>query len=469
METMSYDYDLTVIGGGPGGYVAAIRGAQLGAKVLLVEKDKLGGVCLNRGCIPTKSLLQSAAKWRDLKRCGDFGLRAVNLDFDYEAVHNRADRIVGEMVQGVARLIKSNAIDFSNGTAVLEASDRLRVIDRAGAAQSYTSRRIILATGSTPLGLPVAGGNLPGVITSDDLLAMSKLPPNMMIVGAGAVGIEFATILQAFGCEVTVVEAQPSILPNVDSELVKRMGLILRKQGIKLLTDTWIVAIAEAHGGLAVQLTGNQGDRTLSVANLLVAAGRAPSVAGLGLDEVGIAYSRNGIAVDANLATNVPGIYAVGDLTGRRMLAHVASAEGSAAAENALGGVVRLDYRAVPACVYTSPELAMVGLTEAEAVRQGQKVKISKFNFAANGKAVVMGEPDGLVKLVAASDSGALLGMHVLGAHAGDLVMEGVLAIQNGLSVGAIAHTIHPHPSLSEAVLECAHGVGGAMIHQVKL
>jgi dihydrolipoamide dehydrogenase len=466
---MSYDYDLTVIGGGPGGYVAAIRGAQLGAKVLLVEKDKLGGVCLNRGCIPTKSLLQSAAKWRDLKRCDVFGLRAGELDFDYAAVHSRADRVVEAMVQGVARLVKSNAIDFQNGTAVLEAFDRLRVTDRAGAAQSYTSRRIILATGSIPQGLPVTGGALPGVITSDDLLAMAKLPSRMMIVGAGAVGIEFATILQAFGCEVTVVEAQPSILPGADSELVKRMGLILRKQGIKMLTDTRVAAISEADGGLAVQLTGAKGDRTLNVNYLLVAVGRAPAVTGLGLDEAGIAYSRKGIAVDATMATNVPGIYAVGDLTGRRMLAHVASAEGIAAAENALGGAVRLDYRAVPACVYTSPELAMVGLTEAEAVRQGKKVKSSKFNLAANGKAVVMGEPDGLVKIVADSDSGALLGMHILGAHAGDLIMEGVLAIQNGLDAGAIARTIHPHPGLAEAVMECAHGVAGAMIHQVKL
>lgn len=462
------DYDIAVIGGGPGGYVAAIRAAQLGAKVLLVEKEKLGGVCLNWGCIPTKTLLKSAEKWRELKECGEFGLRAENTGFDYALVRGRMKRVVEQMQQGILQLIKSNAIDFRVGTAILQGKNQI-AIELSSSIEQVTAKAIILATGSHPMRLPVPGGEVPAVINSNELLTMTEVPQSMVVVGAGAVGIEFASILQSFGCQVTVVEMLPSILPSIDQDIVKRMSLILRKQGIKVLTGTRIVKVVEGHEGIIVQITDGTNTQEIRAEKVLSAIGRLPAVEGLGLESAGLEYSRKGIKVNAKMETNVPGIYAIGDVTGQYMLAHAASAAGIAAAENALGQESSVDYRAIPACVFTSPEIAMVGLTEQEAKGMGKEIKVSKFNFAANGKAVSMGEAEGLVKIVADSADGKVLGMHILGPHASDLIMEGALAVKHGLSARDIAYTIHPHPSLSETVMECAHGIDGDIIHQVKL
>jgi dihydrolipoamide dehydrogenase len=462
------EYDVAVIGGGPGGYVAAIRAAQLGAKVLLVEKERLGGVCLNRGCIPTKTLLKSAEKWLDLKHCSDFGLQADNIGFDFGAVVARKEQVVAQLQSGVAQLVKSNDIETVFGQAVLDGKNALKVA-RSGETVTYQARRIILATGSTPFRLPVPGGDLPGVIDSDQLLGLTSVPGSMVVIGAGAVGIEFAAIFQAFGCEVTVVEMLPTILPNIDLELVKRMGLLLRKQGLKMLVGTKVTAIRADGDRLVVSLENDKGTQELAAEKVLVATGRQPLVEGLGLDSAAVGYSRKGIAVNSRMETNVEGIFAVGDLTGNYMWAHAASAAGIVAAENALGGQALMDYAAVPGCIFTSPEIAVVGQTEQEARAAGQEIRVSRFNFAANGKAVSMGEADGLVKTVADADSGKLLGMHILGPHASDLIMEGAIAMKNGLTAREIANTIHPHPSLSETVMESAHGIDGEIIHQVRL
>lgn len=461
-------YDVAVIGGGPGGYVAAIRAAQLGAKVVLVEKDQLGGVCLNRGCIPTKTLLKSAEKWRDLAHCSEFGLRAEAIGFDYSAVAARKDQVVEQMRKGILQLVKSNAIDLKTGTAKLTAKDRICIRSTAG-VEEVSAAKIIIATGSAPLPLPVSGGNLPDVINSDQLLAMTEVPKSMIVVGAGAVGIEFAAIYQAFGCSVTVIEMMPAILPNVDSEIVKRMALILRKQGIKFMTNTRVTGIKPGDGGVIVEVASGDKTQEIVTEKVLASIGRFPLVEGLGLETVGVDYSRKGITVNEKLETNVPGIYAIGDVTGKFMWAHAASAAGMVAAENACGQNAVVDYQAVPGCIYTTPEAAMTGLTEQAALAEGREIKISKFNFAANGKAVSMGEPDGLVKIIADKATGSVLGMHILGAHASDLIMEGVLAIQHKLTAKALANTIHPHPSLSEAIMECAHGIDGDIVHQVKM
>lgn len=465
---MGYDYDVAVIGGGPGGYVAAIRAAQLGAKVLLIEKEQLGGVCLQRGCIPTKTLLKSAEKWRELQHCSEFGLHAENLSFDYNSIKKRMCQVVLQLQKGVFQLIKSQDIDLKVGAAVLGEHNQIKISSSLSEEQ-YSARRIIIATGSLPMKLPVPGGDLPGVINSDALLTMSGIPKSLMIVGAGAVGIEFAAILQTLGCQVTVVECMPTILPSADHEIVKRMGLILRKQGIKILINTKVTSIREDKDGLIIQVTDSKGKQEIHAEKILAAIGRKPAISELGLDVLGVKYDNKGIYVNEKMETNIPGIYAIGDVTGQYMLAHVASAEGMVAAENAVQGSSMMDYRAIPACVFTTPELAMVGVTEHQAAAQTTEIKVSKFNFAANGKSVSMGETDGLVKIIADASNDQILGMHILGPHASDLIMEGTLAIRNKLTAKDIAQTVHPHPSLSEAVMECSHGINSDMVHQVKV
>jgi dihydrolipoamide dehydrogenase len=461
------DFDVAVIGGGPGGYVAAIRAAQLGAKVALIEKSKLGGVCLNRGCIPTKTLLKSAEKWHDLQHCDEFGLQASNIGFDYHRIRTRMNQVIQQLQSGILQLVKSNDIALLTGTAALQGSKRIQ-ISATSEATVISASKTILAAGSTPMELSMPGGDLTEVINSDQLLALADVPKSLIVVGAGAVGIEFASIYRSFGCEVTVVEMMPSILPGVDIDIVKRMGLILRRQGIKMMTGSKVKNIQRAKAGIIVEVEDSNSTQTVAAEKLLAAIGRRPALAGLGLDEAGIEYSRQGIRVDDKMRTNVDGIYAIGDITGQYMLAHAASAEGVVAAENALGNGMSMDYRAVPSCIFTSPEIAMVGLTEHEAQKSGLGFKASRFNFAANGKAVSMGESDGLVKIIADSLTGQIIGMHILGPHASDLIMEGALAIRNKLSAADVARTIHPHPGLSETVMECAHGIDGHIIHQVK-
>lgn len=461
-------YDVAVIGGGPGGYVAAIRAAQLGGKVLLVEKDKLGGVCLNRGCIPTKTLLKSAEKWQELKKCAEFGLQADNIGFNFDTIMERKNQVVNKLRGGVEQLVKSNAIDLVYGQAMLECADRLSVKQDNGQI-SYEAKNIIIATGSVPMSLPIPGRELSDVIESNQLLEMTDVPRSMLVIGAGAVGIEFAAIFQSFGCEVTVVEMLPAILPNVDSDLVKRIGIPLRKQGVKMLTKTKVMRIEEGADGVKVFLDNGKGLQVLVVEKILVATGRNPVVEGIGLENAGVEYSKRGIKVNEKMETNIAGIYAIGDTTGQDMLAHVASAEGMVAAENAMGGNSTMDYSAVPGCIFTTPEVAMVGLTEQVAEEKNIAIKVSKFNFASNGKAISMGETDGLVKIIANADNDKVIGMHILGVHASDLIMEGAIAIRNGLKAEDIAKTIHPHPSLSETVMESSHGINGDMIHQVLL
>lgn len=462
-------YDVAVIGGGPGGYVAAIRAAQLGGKVLLVEKEAIGGVCLNRGCIPTKTLLKSAEKWEDFKRAAEFGLKADGIGFDFEVVMARKNAVVTQLRSGIEQLVKSNDIDVVRGVAVLTGTNKLEVATNdSGKKESFEARKIIIATGSVPSSIPVPGRDLAAVITSDELLELAEVPKSLLVIGAGVVGIEFAAIMRSFGCEVTVVEMLPNILPSVDSDLVKRMGLILRKRGIKTLVGARVTAIAAADSSVVVTVDTGKDLQQFHVEKVLVATGRRPVLEDLGLETAGVAYNRSGITINERMETSIVDIYAIGDVTGQSMLAHVASTAGIVAAENAMGLSSLMDYRAVPACIFTTPEIATVGLTEQEALAAKLNVKVSKFNFAANGKAVSMGETDGLVKIVADANTGKVLGMHILGPHASDLIMEGTLAIRNNLTAKDIANTIHPHPTLSETVMESAHGIDGDIVHQVR-
>ncbi|SDD60186.1 dihydrolipoyl dehydrogenase [Sporomusa acidovorans] len=462
------DYDIAVIGGGPGGYVAAIRAAQLGGRVLLIEKEKIGGACLNRGCIPTKTLLKSAEKWEDLKHCAEFGLRADNIGFDFSVVTARKNKVVAGLRGGIEQLVKSNDITFVQGAAALTGPRHLEISTSRG-QENFEVNKIIIATGSVPGSIPVPGHALPAVLTSDELLELTEVPKSLLVIGAGVVGMEFSAVMRAFGCEITVVEMLPNILPMVDSDIVKRLGLSLRKKGINILASAQVTGIEEAAGGVVVKVDTGKDLREFAVEKVLVSAGRRPVTTGLGLETAGVEYDRTGIKVNEHLETTIPGIYAIGDVTGKSMLAHTAAAAGVVAAENAMGLHAVMDYRAIPACIFTTPEIAVVGLTEEEAKAQAIAIVSGKFNFAANGKAVTMGETDGLVKIIAEKDTRKIIGMHIMGPHASDLIMEGALAIRNGLTAEAIAQTIHPHPTLSETVMESAHGILGDMIHQIKM
>ena len=458
------DYKITVIGAGPGGYTAAIRAAHLGAKVCLIEKADLGGVCLNRGCIPTKTLLKSAQKWQELQHCADYGLSADNLSFDFAKVSARKQTVIKQLRDGVAQLIKSNKIDLKIGTAKLIDA---HTIDING--EQIHSEYIIIASGSRAATPPIPGTDLSGVLTSDSLLELDKEPSSMLIIGAGVVGVEFAGIFAAFGTAVTLVEMAPTILPGTDADIPKRLGPALRKQGIKTIPSAKVLSIEQTDSGLCVTVESKGKTEQITVEKVLVASGRIPVLHELGLDNAAIEHTKHGITVNEHLQTNIPHIYAIGDITNKLMLAHVASTQAMVAAEHIMGISSAMDYAVVPSCIFTTPEIAGVGLTEQQAAAQNIAVKISKFNFAGNGKAISMGETDGLVKIIADANTHRVLGMHIIGAHASDLIMEGALAIKQGLTAEQLAHTIHPHPTLSEVILEAAHGIFGDIIHQVKM
>jgi len=464
------DYQVCVIGAGTGGYVAAIRAAQLGAKVLLIEKKDLGGVCLNRGCIPTKTLLKSAEKWQELTHAEEFGMFISECAYDWDKIMERKNNVIYQLRSGVEKLIKSNKIDLIEGTAHLIDAHKVNIVtDNPGEERCITAGNVILATGSAPAKPPIPGSDCTGVINSDDILSLSEVPQSIIIIGAGAVGIEFAGIYAGFGCEVTVVEMAPNILPLCDSDMQKRMGLALRKQAIKTMAGSTVKEIKRGSLGLEVTVESKGKETILAAEKVLVATGRTPVFNAEELAKAGVEYTRQGISVNDEMETSVPGVYAVGDVTGKWMLAHTASHQGLVAAENACGKDEVMNYAAVPGCIFTTPEIAWVGLNEQECAAAGRKVVISKFNFAGNGKALTMGQTDGLVKLIADAETHKVIGCHIMGPHASDLVMEGVVAVRQGLTAEQLAECIHPHPTLSEAVGEAAMGLFGDMVHQVNL
>ena len=462
------DYDIAVIGGGPGGYVAAIRAAGLGAKVVLLEKDAIGGTCLNRGCIPTKTLIASAGRLRALRNCREFGLKAENIGFDFAAVMARKNSVVSQLRAGTANLVKAAGVEFVSAAARL-LPDKTIAAKFPDGRDTIGAGRIIIAAGSKAFLPPIEGAALPGVTGSDELLEIDNLPESMTIVGGGVVGLEFAGIFQAFGCQVTVVEMLPNILDRMDKYIINRLSMSLRKQGVKFLTGSRVSSIVRKTPALSVTVETAKGEQKILCERVLFSAGRLPAADDLGLEEAGIAFDRRGVLVNERLETNVSGIYAAGDVTGRSMLAHAASAAGAIAAENACGQAGAMDFNNIPSCVFTAPEAAGVGLTEQDARREERDVIISKFNFAGNGKAAADGETDGFVKLLADAKTHAVLGMHIMGPHAGDIIMEGALSIKNKLTAEQLARTIHPHPTLSETVMECARGIFGEPIHQIKI
>lgn len=453
-------YDVVIIGGGPGGYVAAIRAAQLGGRVLLAEEGELGGTCLNRGCIPTKAMVHSATLYSQALGGEAFGLSFDGLRLDFARVAQRRDGVVATLVAGVNGLMKNNGVEVVRVRGQILAPGRVLLGQR-----EVETKHIIIATGSSQGKPPVPGIDSPGVIDTDAILRWQTLPQSLLILGGGVVGVEFASIMASFGVRVTLVEMLPGLLATMDSELGRRLGVCLRKAGVGISVGTRVSVITPGPGGLKVELAGQKGVEAVEVEQVLLAAGRVPNFGGLDLVGLGIKHDRlGGIVVDRTMATNVPGIWAIGDCVGNLMLAHVASQEGLVAAENILGAGTEMDYRVVPACVFTQPEVASVGMSEDEAKAQGLDYKVAKFPFIANGKALAQGAVEGVVKIVAAAD-GEVLGAHIIGPHASDLIAEGTVAVHQRMKAKELAGIIHAHPTLAETMAEAAHGLVGGYLH----
>ncbi len=454
---------LVVIGAGPGGYVAAIRAAQLGDGVMLVEKNLLGGTCLNWGCIPTKALLACAEALETIKEAHEYGIKVTEPVPDLKAMVERKEKISAQLRNGIAQLLKANKVEVVKGAASLASPNLVKVQGEEGETEIETEK-VIVATGSEPARLPTFDFDQPAILTSTEGLELTEIPKSMIIVGSGVVGSEFATIYNALGTKVTMVELMPRILPTEDERVAQQMKRILNKKGIEILTETTIEEMVEYRpDGVKARLSNGE---ILEAEKLLVSIGRSLNSKGLGLEEIGVELGQRGeIVVNRRMETSVPGIYAVGDVVGGILLAHVSSFEGICAAENAMGIQSEMNYDVVPACIFTEPEIASVGLTPAKAEEKGIETRIGRFMFGGLGKALAMGKGQGFVQLVVDAASDKVIGCQIMSAHASDLIHEIALAIQVGVTADQIGKTVHAHPSLAEAVMEAAEAAHDRAIH----
>jgi len=462
------DYDVVVIGTGPGGYVCAIRAAQLGKKVAVVEREWLGGVCLNVGCIPSKALLKNAEVAHTLRKRGkEFGFEVQGLKLDYGAAVKRSRRIANRLIKGVNFLMRKNKIDIHMGTAKIIDTSRLTATREDGATTTLQAKNIVIATGASPMMIPGVDIDGKWVVTYQEAILQEQLPKSVVIIGAGAIGLEFATIWSSYGVEVTIIEMLPRIAPLEDEEISVELTKAFTKRGIQVLAGTKVEGIEAIGLGVKVKVTSPNGDQVLDAEQALAATGFTPNTAGLGLEAVGVALSEKGLVeIDERMATNVPSVWAIGDVTGKLMLAHVASAMGIVCAENIAGvETVTLNYDMMPRGIYCQPQVASFGLTEAQARERGYKVKVGRFPFQANGKALGLGDYVGWVKLVIDAEYGEILGGHLIGPEVTELLPELTLAQMMELTAAEIGRNVHTHPTLSEVLMEAAHDAGGHAIH----
>jgi len=454
---------VVIIGGGPGGYVAAIRASQLGAETHLVEKENLGGTCLNVGCIPTKALLHTAELYHAVRNGERIGLKGESVTIDWQALMNRKQSVVRRLVGGVGGLLKANGVTVHKGTGELAGPGSVKVHGAAG--EVLAADVVVVSTGSVPVKLSFPGADLPGVIDSTGALSLPKPPESMVIVGGGVIGIEFAALYAALGSKVTVVELLPEILPGIDSEIVVTLKKNLSKEGIVFLNGAKLESVNQAAGALAAKVQVGAETREIVAEIVLVAVGRRAFTDGAGLEAAGVKLERGKVAVDENYQTNIPGVYAIGDCNGITMLAHAASHQGIAAVEHALGHGGTHGQPIVPACVYTSPEVAAVGITEDKAKEQGIAYKKGVFPLAGNGKAMIDEGESGFIKILAGAQYGEIIGVHMVGPRVTEMIGEATLAMRIEATVEELVTTIHAHPTVSESIGEAALAVSGQAIH----
>lgn len=462
-------FDVTIIGSGPGGYVAAIRAAQLGLKVAIVEKDKrLGGTCTLRGCIPTKQLLMSAHVYEQMQHAADFGVEATGIQLAFANVQKRKDKVVMKNSKGIEYLMKKNKITAFSGTGKLSLPGEIEVTQGEGKKETVNTKNIIIATGSVVRPIPGFDTDGQRVVNSDHILELKEVPKSLIVMGAGAVGVEFASVYSRFGAETTIVELLPRLVPLEDEEVSKELEKSFRKRGLKSQVDTKLEKLERSEKGVVVTGKTSKGEAVkLETEMLLVAVGRMPYTEGLGLEGTKIKVEKGFIQIDEFQQTGEKGVYAIGDVVPTPLLAHLASREGIVAAEHIAGhkDVRPINLRLVPNCTYCDPEVASVGLTEAKAREMGYEVKLGKFPFSASGKARILGEEEGFVKIVSEAKYDEILGLHIIGPHATELIAEACVAMQLESTAEELGRTMHAHPTVSEAVMEAAEGVHGLAVH----
>lgn len=447
--------DLIVLGSGPGGYVAAIRAAQLGRKVSIVERESLGGVCLNWGCIPSKALLKSAQLFHDMKRAAEFGIEAGAPKVDFPKVIARSRDVAGKLSGGVSFLMRKNNIEVISGNAALDKGNVLNVTDKTGKVTAYSYKDIIIATGARPRPLPNVEVDGEVIHTYRTMLDYRRMPQKMLIIGAGAIGIEFAYFFHSLGVHVTVAEMVDQILPVEDTEIAQALEKIFTKHGMNIRTGAGVSNIQRSGATVSATIKGKQGEEQWSGDCCLVAIGVLPNTENIGLDKVGIAMERGYIKVNPYLETNVPHHYAIGDCVGGMLLAHKASHEGIIAAENIAGKTKHaMHYDNIPGCTYCQPQVASIGLTERAAKEKGLKYKVGKIPFSAIGKAIAIGEPEGMIKVIIDQEVGEVLGVHILHSEATELIAEAAIIRSHEGIAASVVDTIHPHPTISEAMME---------------
>lgn len=460
-------FDIIIVGSGPGGYVAAIRAAQLGLKVAVVERESLGGICLNWGCIPTKALLKSANVFSYLKHAKDYGILIDNATTDFNAIVNRSREVANGMSKGVKYLMDKNKITVISGTAKLLNNNTVEVLDATQAKTQYTANHIILATGARSRQLANLPQNGENIIGYRQAMTLKTLPASMLIVGAGAIGVEFAYFYNTIGTKVTLCEFMPKIVPVEDEDVSKELEKNFKKSGIAVLTSTSVTKVTVIDGKCHVTLKPEKGDEQVIIVDIVLSAvGLSPNIENLGLENLGVNLEKGKVQVDDFYKTNIKGIYAIGDIVKGQALAHVASAEGIICVENIAGlNPESLDYNNISGCTYCMPEIASVGYTEKAARDAGYELKIGKFPFTASGKAKASGHPEGFVKLIFDAKYGELLGAHLIGANVTEMIAELVVARKLETTGHEIIKAVHPHPTLSEAIMEAAAAAYGEVIH----
>ena len=459
-------YDIIVLGSGPGGYVTAIRASQLGFKTAIVEKESLGGVCLNWGCIPTKALLKSAQVFEYLKHAEDYGLKVKEYDKDFDAVVNRSRNVADGMSKGVKFLMKKNKVDVINGYGKVKVGKKVEVKSEDGKTTDYEANHIIIATGARSRELPSLPQDGKKVIGYREAMTLPNQPKKMIVVGSGAIGIEFAYFYNAMGTEVTVVEYMPNIVPVEDIDVSKQLEKTFKKSGVKIMTSAEVTSVDTSGKGVKATVKTSKGEETLEADIVLSAVGIKSNIENIGLEDLGIATDRDKILVNDYYQTNIPGYYAIGDITPGQALAHVASAEGILCVEKIAGmHVEALDYGNIPGCTYCMPEVASVGLTEKQAKEQGYELKVGKFPFSASGKASASGNKDGFVKVIFDAKYGEWLGCHMIGVGVTDMIAEAVLGRKLETTGHEVLKAVHPHPTMSEAVMEAVADAYDEVIH----